>query len=50
LAIDPFFGISGDMFSGLLVDLGLDLEKLKEKQNELQIRDPDIISHFFTVF
>lgn len=37
LYIDPFSGISGDMFLGLLVDLGLDIEKLKEKLNELQI-------------
>ena len=37
LYLDPFSGISGDMFLGLLVNLGLDLEKLKEKLDELQI-------------
>jgi uncharacterized protein (TIGR00299 family) protein len=38
LYLDTFSGISGDMFLGLLCDLGLDIERLKAELAKLPIR------------
>ena len=38
LYIEPFSGISGDMFVGALIDLGLDLEDLRRKLSLLPIQ------------
>jgi len=37
LYLDPFSGIAGDMFSGLLIDLGADVAKLREEFDKLDI-------------
>ncbi|ACB10154.1 MAG: hypothetical protein XD64_1122 [Thermotoga sp. 47_83] len=37
LYLDPFSGISGDMFLGLLVDLGVDPEKIKSRLEKLNV-------------
>lgn len=40
LHIDPFSGIAGDMFLGALLDLGLDLEKLRAALAPLPLSQP----------
>jgi uncharacterized protein (TIGR00299 family) protein len=42
LYLDPFSGISGDMFLGLLVDLGVDLNEIKKNLQALDLSDWDI--------
>ncbi|RLG01935.1 nickel pincer cofactor biosynthesis protein LarC [Thermococci archaeon] len=37
LFLDPFSGISGDMFLGLLIDLGLNTHKLKQHLDKLEL-------------
>ncbi|PLV59751.1 nickel pincer cofactor biosynthesis protein LarC [Thermotoga sp. KOL6] len=37
LYLDPFSGIAGDMFLGLLVDLGVDLEHLKRDLSKMEV-------------
>lgn len=37
LYLDPFSGIAGDMFLGLLVDLGVDPEELKKRLSKLGV-------------
>ncbi|NJE13155.1 nickel pincer cofactor biosynthesis protein LarC [Thermococcus sp. LS2] len=37
LYLDPFSGIAGDMFLGMLVDLGLDVSKLKKELDRLNV-------------
>jgi uncharacterized protein (TIGR00299 family) protein len=39
LYLDPFSGVSGDMFLGALLDLGLDLERLKTELAKLPLGD-----------
>ncbi len=37
LYLDPFSGIAGDMFLGLLIDLGADVTELRNQFNQLEI-------------
>ncbi|MFH0938421.1 MAG: nickel pincer cofactor biosynthesis protein LarC [Planctomycetota bacterium] len=44
LYLDPFSGISGDMFIGALLDLGLDLTQLRSELAKLDISDYQLSS------
>lgn len=44
LYLDTFSGISGDMFLGLLCDLGLDIEHLQQELAKLPIRGYQLLS------
>ncbi len=42
LYIDPFAGVSGDMFLGALVDLGVDFEELRDTLRALDVKGFDL--------
>ncbi len=45
LYIDPFSGISGDMFLGLLIDLGVSLETLNDELSKLALPGWSLLAH-----